>query len=305
MVTYIISDLMNTGGEPLLFKGWDRIASRLNELGISTKILTHGGDLEANTVSALKESGISGIGVSINGTEDIHDGIRNRKGLFQRAIYNISKLVEAGIPVTVVTAANARNVGALPSLMEQLSEIGIARWQIQPVFPTGRVKACSDLIMSEKKYLELGEFITCNYPKAGKKIGFDILIGDSYGYFTDLDPREKGWHGCPAGLFSCGITSDGKVKGCLSMPDELVEGDLKKDSLWDIWFKSNAFSYTRSYSEANLGPNCQGCYNSAQCRGGCSTMSYCATGKFHNDPYCFYGLKHMHGKRSALIEESS
>jgi hypothetical protein len=37
-----------------------------------------------------------------------------------------------------------------------------------------------------------------------------------------------------SGLVSAGITSDGKLKGCLSLPDEFIEGDLRTRSLWDI-----------------------------------------------------------------------
>lgn len=72
-----------------------------------------------------------------------------------------------------------------------------------------------------------------------------IICSDGLEYVIDNDQDEKPWRGCSAGNVSCGITSDGRVKGCLSMPDEVTEGDLRKNNLWDIWFHPDSFAYTR------------------------------------------------------------
>jgi lipopolysaccharide/colanic/teichoic acid biosynthesis glycosyltransferase len=55
-------------------------------------------------------------------------------------------------------------------------------------------------------------------------------------------------------LTAGGITSDAKIKGWLSLPDELVEGDLRQNDLWEIWFDEDAFAYTRQFSIDELGP---------------------------------------------------
>ncbi len=46
-----------------------------------------------------------------------------------------------------------------------------------------------------------------------------------------------------------------------------------------------------AHDQEQLGPNCIDCEHGARCRGGCSIMSYAATGGFHNDPYCFRRLR--------------
>ena len=66
-----------------------------------------------------------------------------------------------------------------------------------------------------------------------------------------------------------------------------MEGDLRKDDLWNIWFREDAFPYSRHFGEGKLGLNCTGCEKGGECMGGCSSNSYAATGSFHNDPYCF------------------
>jgi len=79
------------------------------------------------------------------------------------------------------------------------------------------------------------------------------------------------------------------------MPDELVDGDLRKNDLWDIWFRPGAFAYSRDYEDDMLGLNCAGCEHGEQCRGGCTSMSYTTTGLIHNDPFCFHGIRTRRG----------
>jgi radical SAM protein with 4Fe4S-binding SPASM domain len=138
--------------------------------------------------------------------------------------------------------------------------------------------------------MQLGAFIPQWGPKTAAN-GFKIELADSLGYFTELDRRETPWRGCPAGLVACGITSDGKVKGCLSLPDKIVEGDLRQHDLWDIWFHLGSFAYNREFPVGDLGSACHACDKAELCQGGCSAMSYGSTGRFHNDPYCFYGIR--------------
>ena len=47
---------------------------------------------------------------------------------------------------------------------------------------------------------------------------------------------------------------------------------------------------TTKFSEEDLGNYCHNCDMWEQCQGGCSAMSYGATGRFHNDPYCMYRI---------------
>jgi radical SAM protein with 4Fe4S-binding SPASM domain len=125
-----------------------------------------------------------------------------------------------------------------------------------------------------------------------KKLGIKTrILSNGLGYYSEFCDPEFSWSGCAAGILACGITSDGKIKGCLSLPDEFVEGDLRKNDLWDIWFHPDFFPYSRNYSKDNMGPNCISCDKVDKCHGGCSIMSYGYTGRFNNDPYCFYRIK--------------
>lgn len=286
----LVQEVAFTGGEPLLQPDWARIATHLGKLDIRTQILTNGLTLGPDTVAQMKEVGIAAVGVSLDGLEATHDYIRSHKGLFRRVLAGIDRVLNASLPLTVITTVNALNLNELPSLLAALRSTGVSRWQIQPIFPLGRGHEATELQLTEQTYMQLGTFVQHWGPEA-QEAGLKIELADSFGYLTELDTRELPWRGCPAGRVSCGITSDGKVKGCLSLPDELIEGDLRQHDLWDIWFHPDSFAYTRQFSIEELGPACHSCDQAEQCRGGCSAMSYGSTGRFHNDPYCFYGIR--------------
>ena len=205
----------------------------------------------------------------------------------------VNMILEVGLPITVITTVHSQNLHELPDILEVLISEGIQSWQIQPLFHLGRGADNEWLQLSRSQYLELGDFVS-QWGIHALNRGLEILPSDSYGYFTLRDKREPVWSGCPAGLFSCGITSHGKVKGCLSLPNHLIErGDLRIDTLWDIWFNPDTFAYTRHFVKADLGPNCISCDYAEQCRGGCSAMSYGCTSRFHNNPFCFYGIENI------------
>jgi radical SAM protein with 4Fe4S-binding SPASM domain len=286
----LVQEVDFTGGEPLLSPNLTKIGARLQKLGIPFKLITNGDLLSPELIWQLQEAGLSGLGISLDGLPPTHDRIRGKPGLFDHIRSQINEIHQANIPLTIITTVNSQNIKELPDLMGIMVKEGIHSWQIQPFFPLGRGVKNDWLRLSEQDYLRLGDFIFQSNDWIAQR-GLEIMPADSCGYFTSRDQRDPAWHGCPAGLFACGITSDGQIKGCLSMPDELIEGSLKERELWDIWFDSQAFIYNRQYISANLGNNCTGCQFGEQCRGGCSAMSYGCTGKFHNDPLCFYRIE--------------
>lgn len=300
----LVCEVNFTGGEPLFRRDWFQIATRLRDLKINTKLITNGVLLGPETTAQLRDAGVSRIGVSLDGLEATHDRIRGRPGLFKHVLRGIEQLLHAGLQVTVITTVTAPNVGELPALFALLHALDVDTWQFQPIFPLGRASNCAELALSEADYLQLGNFArTYSSPTMERKPL--LLPGDSFGYYTDRDQRQPTWGGCSAGLLLCGITSDGRVKGCLSMPDELSEGDLRQRNLWDIWFDPNAFSYNRKFSLADLGPNCRACPLAQKCRGGCSSMSYACTGILHNDPLCFSGINQRAHTETRTSENSS
>lgn len=285
----LVQEVDFTGGEPLLRPDWKDIALYLKNMGITTKILTNGVALDSNAISAIKDAGISGVGISLDGIEKTHDSIRGHQGSFRQVLRGIEMVLKAGIPLTVITTANAFNIDELPFLFNLLHSLSVKRWRVQPIIPFGRVENSREMMMDEATYLQLENFVEQWVPRARNE-GMELLRSDGLGYLCEDPTDDRPWRGCPAGIVSCGITSNGRVKGCLSLPDSLIEGDLRKKDLWDIWFNPSSFAYTRQFSADKMGLNCMSCVKAEDCRGGCTAKSYGNTGQFHNDPYCLQGI---------------
>ena len=253
--------------------------------GIQTNILTNGLETEPETVALMKEVGITAVGMSLDGLAPTHDYIRRRAGSYEAVLKSVELFQKHQVPLNIITTVNASNINELEPLFHVLKERGVEYWRLQPTIATGRVKDHTDLQATADVILAIGRFVR-EHQRIGNGNGPAIICADGLEYITEV-PGQRPWRGCSAGIAACGIRSDGKVTGCLSMPEEIVEGDLRKDDLWNIWFREDAFPYSRHFSEGKLGPNCTGCEKAEECLGGCSSNSYAATGRFHNDPYCF------------------
>lgn len=282
----LVDEVIFTGGEPLLNPNWPAIAARLRDLRIKTGVVTNGLPLTPEVVRRMKDCGLHAAGASLDGPEEVHDRMRGVPGAFRRTLQGIGCLVRGEVDVTVITSVTGLNVSMLEEIYGLVCSLGAWKWQLQPFFPLGRGKQDEALYLSDEQFLQLGEFIQAVRQRALQH-GLQVVPADSCGYFSPLDFAEFGWSGCGAGRWSCGITSDGHVKGCLSWPDSTVEGDLRKDDLWTIWFRPGAFSHLREFSVDDINGNCRGCDVAAQCGGGCQAMSLAAEGTWHADPYCY------------------
>ena len=99
------------------------------------------------------------------------------------------------------------------------------------------------------------------------------------------------WDGCQAGISTIGIQSNGEVKGCLSLPPEFIEGNIRDDSISEIWQKPGFCSYNRDFEKSDLNNNCVDCKYGKKCRGGCLGVSIGITGKSNGDTYCLKSIE--------------
>jgi len=285
----LVNEVIFTGGEPLLNPNWAAIAYRLRDLEIRTGVVTNGLPITEELVRRMKDCELRAAAVSIDGPEPIHDRIRCAVGVFRKTLRGIELLARGGIGITIITSVTALNIALLDEIYELVRSLGAWKWQLQPLFPLGRGTSDQELRLSDDDFLKLGEYIHCLIGRTDGR-GPKVVPADSCGYFSYLDPDEFGWHGCNAGRYGCGIMSDGRVKGCLSWPDWTVEGDLRRDDLWTIWFRPGAFAPLREFTAADMRGTCRGCEVATQCGGGCEAMSLAASGDWHADSYCYRRL---------------
>jgi radical SAM protein with 4Fe4S-binding SPASM domain len=276
-----------SGGEPLLHPSWHVYASRLRDLGVRTYMITNGLLLEEN-LPRLLETGLTRVGISVDGTEATHDRIRARRGSFQAVMGAARALRGAGVGVGAVTHVSKANIDELDAMHAVFAALPLDFWQVQITFRQGRMLDHADMALDPEQLPRVAAFVAERQAAGGP---VRVVAGDNLGYYADPPIRDLPWKGCFAGRHLMGVDADGAVKGCLSLPREFVEGYVRKESLRTIWEDPERFRYNRYFTPEDLHGSCAGCPKGDPCRAGCVVTAHAATGdRFHN-PYCIFGLR--------------
>ena len=283
------------GGEVFLYNGWEKVARRFYERGAGANIITNAFLFGKDQIDQIKYAHLTNVGISLDGIEENHNRIRNNSESFKRVLKAFQMLREESIPVGVVTSLMNINYHDLERLYSLLVENQVSVWQIQLATAMGNMGDQRNLLLDPARIPEITEFIR-------KKRGLqemNVYAGDDIGYYDENEMYLRGspgtisvWRGCQAGLKAIGIDSIGNVKGCESLySDEFVEGNLREESVKEIWCKEGGFAYNRKFNVNQLKGECSDCDKGSLCRGGCRGSSYFTTGSYYENTYCCYPRK--------------
>jgi Fe-coproporphyrin III synthase len=158
--------LLFSGGEPLVRKDLPELAAYAVEKGMRAVISTNGTLITADMARTLKQIGLSYVGISLDGMEEINDRFRGQKGAFKAAMEGIRNSQAAGIKVGLRFTVNKFNVNEIPNLFRLLEEMDIPRICFYHLVYAGRgtglvkedlthdeTRAALDLIIDETKRL--------------------------------------------------------------------------------------------------------------------------------------------------------
>jgi len=279
------------GGEPLLYPRWAELAAAARGRELIVDLISSGQGLDQDTALRIRDSGLHAVTISIDGLVATHDMQRGLPGSYQRALQAIRLVDQAGLKVGVTTQVNRGNLAELEALAPILEDAGVIGWQLQLTLPIGRAEA-QQLALAPEEMPELLRVLR----RLARRTGLRPHLTDNLGYCTkdDLALRTiqggfpRPWLGCRAGIDALGVTSDGRVKGCLALPDSCVEGNLREQSLAEIWKDPNRFAYNRQFTPAQLTGPCADCPHSARCRGGCSATAYATFGRPSTSSHCLW-----------------
>ncbi|MBI9083452.1 MAG: 12,18-didecarboxysiroheme deacetylase [Desulfobacterales bacterium] len=119
--------MLFSGGEPLMHEDLPELAGYAVEKGMRAVISTNGTLITPEKARTLKAIGLSYVGISIDGMEDIHDRFRAVKGAYKAALEGIRNTQAAGIKVGLRFTINRFNVGEIPKVFDLLEEMEIPR----------------------------------------------------------------------------------------------------------------------------------------------------------------------------------
>ncbi len=283
-----ILKLTLTGGEPLLKENFFEILRFAAERIPRVTVTSNGSLIDKKTSRRLKGEGVSALKISIDGTEDFHDKNRGYRGAYQKAIRAIRCLMAEGLEVRVQSTLMKGNAGSILELMPILSGLGVGVHSIVPVSPIGR--SSGDLMLGSEEYRDY----VLKVNRAAKEISvsgekprtiFEIRPAFGLGLESGLEVLSTKYK-CEALKTTLEITPTGKVVPCSFFPVSI--GDVRRNSLQDIWISGRAHRLRRVFDERFLGGKCRSCQIKKECGGGCLANSYAIYKKYHlGDVYCW------------------
>ncbi|MGZ8220490.1 MAG: GDL motif peptide-associated radical SAM/SPASM maturase [Methylobacter sp.] len=301
------------GGEAYLRKDWLELVRAIRGHDIYCAIQTGGWKLDAKRLADAAAAGLQGIGVSIDGLEDLHDQTRGVSGSYANAFETLRLARELGMRISANTVIGPQSMQILPELMERLIAAGVTHWQLQLAVAMGNAVDNPEQLLQPYQLAELIPMIARLYHH-GISNNLMIITGNNIGYFgpyehlfRTYEESPSHWTGCGAGQTGIGLEANGAIKGCPSLAtDGYSGGNIRTAPLASLWHESKELYFNRLRSADQLWGFCHSCYYAPICRGGCTWTSDSLFGRPGNNPYCYYRVDQLakKGLRERVVKEA-
>ena len=291
------------GGEAYLRPDWTEIVAAVRGRGMYCALQTGGRGLTDKRLKAAIDAGLQGLGVSIDGLQELHDFLRGVPGSYGAAMSALERAKSDGLITSVNTQIGARTMGDLDGLLDHLIEAGVSQWQVQLTVAMGNAVDHEELLLQPHQLQDLMPLLARLYFR-GLDHALLMVPGNNIGYFgpyehlwRNASDERSHWSGCSAGQTTIGLEADGVVKGCPSLPTlSYAGGNIRDLTLEEIWTSSPAIHFGRLRGVDQLWGFCRTCYYADVCRAGCTWTSHSLLGRPGNNPYCHHRVSEL-GKR--------
>ena len=288
-------DIAITGGEPLLKEEMFPLIHYLESADeiSSLDILSNGTLINDKILAQIQElTKLRCVQLSLEGASpESNDAIRGR-GTFQKVIKAIRLLKSGGVKTNIMFTLQRRNVGDIPSLIDLAIAEGINSLTIERAVPTGSGVKIREELLSPEEIKRVFDYIS---GRAEHEINIGGLTSisrsrplwvmcnrNTSSLGGDMSNKDTAGGICSIGLDGLCILPDATVLPCRRLP--IAIGNLKEDSLLEIWHKSDLLWQIRD--KRNLKGKCKSCEFIPQCSG-CRAMAYACTGDYlAEDPQC-------------------
>ena len=274
-----------TGGEPFVRKDLLEILKGVTQHPFyrNIDIQTNGIYVADNpsVLDDLRQYGVTGIGVSIDGLKTQHDSFRNIQGGFEKAVEAASLATQKGYTVTVSVVVHAKNIHEIEELYCYSRDYIKPRvFRLMFIDPIGRTAFDSEYLLSREQkshvILFLKEKYELNCDKYFDRSVMMVELGCGGWFGKELEGtfRPFIFH-CIAGINNLGILFDGKIASCSNIPRDFIEGDARTESIKEIWDRRFQRYRDRQWKKTGKCENCK-------------DWDFCHGGPMHldNEDYC-------------------
>jgi radical SAM protein with 4Fe4S-binding SPASM domain len=242
-------DIALSGGEPLLHKNFCEFLYRANDHDISIKVFSNLTPLTDEIIKTMKAVRVRDVQTSLYSVEPaVHDAITLLPGSCEKTKKGLIRLIEAGIPVSIVCPVMKQNKDTYSGVLKWARSLGIHSGSDTHI-----------LARSDRSTGNLENRISIDEDIA---IISGILENDPDAY--NHERFSPDYHN-PGGTFPC-IQDLCKRSLCVNSAGDVlpnpawydVLGNLHTQTLRDIWENSAKIKYLRSIGLKDF-PKCRTC----------------------------------------------
>ncbi|MFC1867727.1 12,18-didecarboxysiroheme deacetylase [Thermodesulfobacteriota bacterium] len=151
--------ILFSGGEPLMRPDLIDLANYAVDKGMRAVISTNGTLISKDKARDLKKVGLSYVGVSLDGLEEVNDRFRRKKGAFRDALKGIRNCQEVGLKVGLRFTINRLNIGELLPIFDLIEELEIPRVCFYHLVYAGRGSELIDQDLSHGESRQIVDMI--------------------------------------------------------------------------------------------------------------------------------------------------
>lgn len=263
------ADLYLTGGEPLLRKDLTKIIAFASLRNVRAHMVTKY-PIDDEMAASLADAGLHEVTFSLDDARaHVAAALAGANGFLGEATLAIKALATAQIPTkvnAVVSAVNEKNLEQLTELLIDLgvSHLSLAAYVTPQPARSNTLKLAPPSRILERRVRELQE----------KYIGEISIEINGSALSSEISGRSCGRHtDCDVGIDALDVLPNGQVTRCRYLPHDsrLVVGDLRRQSIMDIWNGDTLQAFQHPEPSAYKETNCHDCSGFEFCnsRGRC------------------------------------
>lgn len=143
--------MLFSGGEPLVREDLVELAKYATSRGMRAVISTNGTLITKAKARELKGVGLSYVGISLDGAEEVHDRFRAVPGSYKMALKGVENCQAEGLKVGLRFTINKRNAAEIPHLFDLIEAMEVPRICFYHLVYSGRG---SELIKEDLDHAE-------------------------------------------------------------------------------------------------------------------------------------------------------
>ena len=291
--------LLFSGGEPFCRGDIRELSEYAKAKGLHVTFSTNGTLIDDELADWLARLGTGYVGISIDGTEAVHDAFRRKAGAYAASVAAIRRLVARGVKVGLRVTMTRRNVAEIPAIFDLMRDERVPRLCLYHLVYTGRGQtlAPDDLSAGERRGA-LDTIIAETEKSFAAGSPVEVLTVDNHcdgPYLYMKRPSERVWKL----LLRNGGNSSGEGIACISWdgtvyPDQFWRnhpvGNVRERPFSEIWGNpppASLLALLRRKREFVKG-RCRTCRWLEMCNGNFRARGEAATGDiWGEDPSCY------------------